>query len=58
MLKEQVLIYKNQWKLVAEAENQEIREAPVELLLKQTFSIWEIARSLDFFEQGEMPNTL
>lgn len=58
MLKEQVLIYKNQWKLVAEAENQEIREAPVELLLKQTFSIWEIASSLDFFEQGEMPNTL
>ena len=58
MLKEQVLIYKNQWKLVAEAENQEIREAPVELLLKQTFSIWEIASSLDFFEQEEMPNTL
>ena len=58
MLKEQVLIYKNQWKLVAEVENQEIREAPPELLLKQTFSIWEIARSLDFFEQEEMPNTL
>ena len=58
MLKEQVLNYKNQWKLVAEVENQEIREAPPELLLKQTFSIWEIARSLDFFEQGEIPNTL
>jgi hypothetical protein len=58
MLKEQVLIYKNQWKLVAEVENQEIREAPPELLLKQTFSIWEIARSLDFFEQEEMPNKL
>ena len=58
MLKEQVLNYKNQWKLVAEGENQEIREAPPELLLKQTFSIWEIARSLDFFEQEEMPNTL
>jgi hypothetical protein len=58
MLKEQVLIYKNRWNLVAEVENQEIREAPPELLLKQTFSIWEIARSLDFFEQEEMPNTL
>jgi hypothetical protein len=58
MLKEQVLTYKNRWKLVAEAENQEIREAPPELLLKQTFSIWEIANSLDFFEQGEVPNTL
>ena len=58
MLKEQVLIYKNQWKLVAEVENREIREAPPELLLKQTFSIWEIARSLDFFKKEEMPNKL
>jgi hypothetical protein len=58
MLKEHVLIYKNRWNLVAEAENQEIREAPPELLLKQTFSIWEIANSLDFFEQEEVPSTL
>ena len=58
MLKEQIQSYKNRWKLVAEAENREIREAPPELLLQQTFSIWEIARSLDFFEQREMPNTL
>jgi len=58
MLKEHVHIYKNRWKLVAEAENQEIREAPPELLLRQTFSIWEIASSLDFFEQEELPNTL
>ena len=58
MLKEDVRIYKNRWNLVAEIENQEIREAPTELLLKQTFSIWEIASSLDFFEQGEMPDTL
>jgi hypothetical protein len=58
MIKEQVLNYKNRWKLVAEVQKQEIREAPLELLIKQTFSIWEIARSLDFFEQQEMPNTL
>ena len=58
MLKEQIQTYKNRWKLVADAENREIREAPPELLLRQTFSIWEIARSLDFFEQGEMPDTL
>ena len=58
MLKEQIQTYKNRWKLVAEAENREIREAPPELLLRQTFSIWEIARSLDFFEQRERPNTL
>jgi len=58
MLKEQIQAYKIRWKLVAEAESQEIREAPPELLIKQTFSIWSIARSLDFFDQGEMPNTL
>ncbi len=58
MLREQVLAYKNRWKLVAEAENREIREASTELLLKQTFSIWEIARSLNFFEKHEMQNTL
>ena len=58
MLKQQIQTYRNRWKLVANAEDQEIREAPPELLLKQTFSIWEIARSLDFFEQEEMPNTL
>jgi hypothetical protein len=58
MPKDYVHIYKNRWNLIAEAENQEIREASPELLLKQTFSIWEIANSLDFFEQGEVPNTL
>jgi hypothetical protein len=58
MFEEQIQTYKNRWKLVAEAENREIREAPPELLLKQTFSIWEIARSLDLFEQGERPNKL
>ncbi|MGD2269138.1 MAG: hypothetical protein PVI06_01960 [Desulfobacterales bacterium] len=60
MLKEQIQTYKNRWKLVADAENREIKTAPSEFLLKQTFSIWEIAKSLDFFrqEQEEIPNTL
>jgi len=58
MLKEQIQSYRSRWNLVAAAENQEIREAPLELLIKQTFSIWEIARSLDFIEHEEMPNTL
>ena len=54
MLKEHVQIYKNRWNLVVEAENKEIKEAEPELLLRQTFSIWEIARSLDFFEPEEI----
>ena len=58
MSKEQIQTYINRWKLVAKAENKEIREAPPELLLKQTFSIWGIAKSLDFFEHEEMPNAL
>jgi len=58
MLKEQVMIYKNRWKLLAEIEVREIREAPQELLLKQTFSIWEIANSLSFFDQQDQPNRL
>ena len=56
--KEKIQTYKDRWKLVAEIENREIREAPPELLFKQTVSIWEIARSLGFFEQQEVPNTL
>jgi hypothetical protein len=58
MLKQQIQTYRNRWKLLANAEDQEIREAPPELLLKQTFSIWEIARSLDFFTKEEKPNAL
>lgn len=58
MFKEQALIYKNRWKLVAEAEIREISEAPAELLLKQTFSIWKIASALDFFDPQEQPNRL
>ncbi len=41
MRKEQIHTYKNRWKLVAEAEEKEISEAPFELLLQQTFSICE-----------------
>ncbi len=56
MHKKQIQSYRTRWNLVVEAENQEIREAPLELLIKQTFSIWEIARTLDFFEREEIPN--
>jgi hypothetical protein len=31
MLKEQIQTYRNRWKLVANAEDQEIREAPIEI---------------------------
>jgi len=58
MINEQVMIYKKLRKLLAETESREIQEAPFELLLKQTFSIWEMANSLDLLKQGEMPDTM
>ena len=38
--------YISRWKLVVEVEAQEIKNASFELLLQQTFSIWDIGRSL------------
>jgi len=37
--------YLNRWKLVAVVEEQEIRNASFKLMLRQTFSIWNIGRS-------------
>jgi hypothetical protein len=50
--------YLNRWKLVAEVEGQEIRDASFKLLLQQTFSIWDIGRSLGFSDRDELPNPL
>jgi hypothetical protein len=50
--------YLNRWKLVAEVEEQEIRNASFELLFKQTLSIWEIGRSLGFPDQDKPSNPL
>jgi hypothetical protein len=58
MQKEQIQTYRRRWKLVAKAEEQEIREASLDFLLKQTFSIWEIARTLNFLEQKQVPDML
>ena len=49
MLKEQIQTYKKRWKLVAEAENREIREAPSELLLKQTLFYMGNRKIVKFF---------
>jgi len=49
MLKEQIQTYKKRWKLVAEAENREIREAPPELLLRQTLFYMGNRKIVRFF---------
>ena len=58
MDKEDFQEYLNRWSLVADVEEQEIRNASFELMLKQTFSIWDIGRSLRFSERDELPNPL
>jgi len=50
--------YINRWKLVADVEAKEIRNASFELMMKQTFAIWDIGRSMQFFNQDELPVSL
>jgi len=45
--------YISRWESVKEIEAQEIKNAPFKLLLLQTFSIWDIGRSLHFFNQDQ-----
>lgn len=45
--------YLNRWQLVKETEDQEMREAPFDLMFKQTLSIWDIGRSLHFFNETQ-----
>lgn len=50
--------YLSRWELVSDYEAQEIRSTSFELMLKQTFSIWDIGRSLRFSDRDELPNPL
>jgi len=50
--------YRDRWKLVADVESKEIRNASFELMMKQTFAIWDIGRLMQFFAQDEQPNPL
>jgi hypothetical protein len=58
MNKEDFQEYMNRWTLVADVKKREIRNASFELMLKQTFAVWDIGRSLRFFNQDELPNPL
>jgi hypothetical protein len=50
--------YINRWQLVKEVEDREIQEAPFDLLFKQTLSIWDLGRSLDFFSYKDTPESI
>ena len=45
--------YLNKWQLVKEKEDQEMREAPFDLLFKQTLSIWDMSRALSLFYESQ-----
>jgi abortive infection bacteriophage resistance protein len=50
--------YLNRWKLVAEIEKREIKTTTFELLLRQTISIWDISKSLQFSDKSNSFDSL
>lgn len=58
MDKEDLRQYMDRWKLVADVESKEIRNASFELMMRQTFAIWDIGRLMQFSAQNEQPNPL
>jgi hypothetical protein len=58
MDKEDCQRYISRWESVKEIEAKEAKNAPFNLLLLQTFSIWDIGRSLHFFTPNQQPTHL
>lgn len=50
MNKDELDAYLKRWTLIRRIEDEELRNAPVELMIQQTLSIWEIAQTLGFTE--------
>ena len=58
MIKKDFQAYLDRWKLIQQVEDQELKEAPFELLLQQTISIWEMGRTLGFPVESYQYNDL
>ena len=56
MNREDLQSYVDRWQLVKQREAEEMKNAPIELLIRQTISIWEIARALNFQHTSEPPD--
>ena len=56
MNRKDVQAYVDRWHLVKQVEEEELINAPPELLIRQMLSIWEIARTLGFREPSEPPD--
>jgi hypothetical protein len=50
MKKDDLNAYLNRWALVRRVEDEELKNASVELMVCQTLSIWDIARTLGLTE--------
>lgn len=58
MKKEDYQLYLDRWKLVEKVEAKELKDAPFELMLKQTISIWDMSRTLQFTSYHQQDNNL
>jgi hypothetical protein len=56
MNREDLQSYVDRWQQVEQREAEEMKNAPVDLLIRQTISIWEIARALNFQHPSEPPD--
>ena len=56
MNRKDVQAYIDRWHLVKQVEEEELKNASPELMIRQTLSIWEIARMLDFKPSPEPPD--
>ena len=50
MNKDDLSAYLKRWTLIRRIEVEELRNAPVELMVRQTLSIWEVAQTLGLTE--------
>lgn len=56
MNREDLQQYVDRWRLIQQVEEEELKNASPELMIRQTLSIWEIARTLGFRQPSEPPD--
>lgn len=56
MNRQDLQTYSARWRLVKQLEDEELEKAPLELMIQQTLSVWEMARALGFQNSPETPD--
>ena len=57
MNEKELKAYLDRWDLVQEIEARELREANLELLVRQMLAIWQFNRSLGFSDPNALPDS-